>query len=383
MVLDDARRTHVIPPLPHGPRRMSYADAREFGRHFIIGLRPSPVLADADKYLLERLRPCGIVLFAGNFAADEDYDAWLGTLRRLLHEARECMQREQMLVAIDHEGGRVIRTPAPVTRFDYARTWADRAGEVGAAMALELRSLGVNLDFAPVMDVDSNPANPIIGPRAFATTPEEVATAGTAFIAALQAGGVLACAKHFPGHGDASVDSHESLPVIGATLDTLRNRELPPFAAAVRAGVSAVMTAHILIPTIDEEHPATLSERILRGLLRDELGFGGVVFTDDVGMGAVSARFRHTENAARLLLAGGDVLTLAGAGTDTGRAIDLARAIAREAAAGRVSERVLDASRERIEALLRAAPQHDVQALDADVFARHAELAPVRDPDRA
>jgi beta-N-acetylhexosaminidase len=358
---------------------MSYADAREFGRHFVVGLRPSPVLTDDDKYLLHRLRPSGIVLFAGNFAAGEDYDAWLGRLRRLLTEARECMEREELLVAMDHEGGRVIRPPAPVTHFDYARTWADRAADVGAAMAVELRSLGVNLDFAPVMDVDSNPANPVIGPRAFATTPEEVAVAGTAFIAALQAGGVLACAKHFPGHGDASVDSHASLPVIDATLETLRVRELPPFAAAVQAGVRAVMTAHILLPKVDEEHPATLSERILGGLLRGELGFEGVVFSDDVGMGAVSEHFERTENAARFLQAGGDVLTLAGAGTDTGRAIDLARAIAREAAAGRVTERVLDASRERIDALLRAAPRHEVQALDTDVFARHTELAPLRD----
>jgi beta-N-acetylhexosaminidase len=361
---------------------MPYADVREFGRHFVIGLRPSPVLTDEDKYLLHRLRPSGIVLFAGSFAAEADYDAWLARHRRLLYEARECMERDAMLVCIDHEGGRVVRPPAPVTRFDYARTWADRAAQVGAAMAVELRSLGVNLDFAPVMDVDSNPANPVIGPRAFASTPEEVAAAGTAFIAALQEGGVLACAKHFPGHGDASVDSHESLPVIDATLDVLRGRELPPFAAAVRTGVPAVMTAHILIPKLDEEHPATLSERILRGLLRDELGFEGVVFTDDVGMGAVSERFRRTENAARFLLAGGDVLTLAGAGTDTSRAIDLSRAIGREAAAGRLPERVLDASRERIQSLLRAAPQHDVQALDPEVFARHAELAPVRDQNR-
>lgn len=359
---------------------MSYADAREFGRHFVIGPRPSPVLTDEDKYLLNRLRPAGIVLFAGHFAAGEDYDAWLPRLRRLLADARECLEREEMLVAIDHEGGRVIRPPAPITRFDYARAWADRAAIVGAAMAVELRSLGVNLDFAPVMDVHSNPANPVIGPRAFATTPEEVAAAGTAFIGALEAGGVLACAKHFPGHGDAAVDSHEALPVIDATLDTLRARELPPFAAAIEAGVRAIMTAHILIPALDEEHPATLSERILRGILRDELGFGGVVFSDDVGMGAVSERFRRTENAARFLLAGGDVLTLAGSGTDANRAIDLARAIAQEAAAGRVPERVLDASRERIDALLHAAPRHEVRELDADVFAAHAELAPLVAP---
>jgi beta-N-acetylhexosaminidase len=355
---------------------MSYADAREFGRHFVVGLRPSPELQDDDKYLLNRLRPAGIVLFAANFAAGEDYDRWIDRLRRLLDGARECLERDEMLVCMDHEGGRVIRPPAPITRWDYARTWADRAGEVGAAMAVELASLGVNLDFAPVVDVDSNPANPVIGPRAFGSAPEEVGRAGAAFVAGLQGGGVRACAKHFPGHGDTSVDSHESLPVIGATLEVLRDRELPPFAAAVEAGVAAVMTAHILIPRLDEVHPATLSERILRGLLRDELGFEGVVFSDDVGMGAVSERFRRTEHAAQFLVAGGDVLTLAGAGTDTSRAIDLARAIAREAAAGRVSDRVLDASRARIERLLSEATQHPVRALDHAVFDAHADLAP-------
>jgi beta-N-acetylhexosaminidase len=353
---------------------MSHADAREFGRHFAIGLRPSPVLADEDKYLLNRVRPAGIVLFAANFAGGES-DAWLPRLRQLLHQARECVERDELLVCIDHEGGRVIRPPAPVTRYDYARTWAGRARAVGAAMAVELRSLGVNLDFAPVLDVDSNPANPVIGPRAFATTPEEVAAAGTAFVAGLQEGGILACAKHFPGHGDASADSHHDLPVIDVGLDVLRARELPPFAAAIAAGVPAVMTAHILLPQVDAEHPATLSERILGGLLRDELGFAGVVFSDDVGMGAVSERFRRTENAARFLLAGGDVLTLAGARTDTSRALELARAIAREAAAGRLPERVLDASRERIDALLRRAHRHSEEELEEAVFAAHAEVA--------
>jgi beta-N-acetylhexosaminidase len=247
-------------------------------------------------------------------------------------------------------------------------------------MAVELRSLGINLDFAPVLDIDTNPENPVIGPRALGRTPEAVSSAGTAFIRGLQGGEVIGCAKHFPGHGDTSVDSHYALPVLPFTADELRGRELRPFAAAISAGVRAVMTAHILIPGIDDRYPATLSERMIRGILRDELGFGGVVMTDDVGMAAASELFRDPANAARVLLAGGDVLTVCAALTDTDRALELAGGIARQAADGTLPESVLEASRQRITALLDDAVQHEVRELEATVFAEHARLTPETRP---
>jgi beta-N-acetylhexosaminidase len=354
---------------------MTNPPLHEFGRHFVVGLQPSPELTDHDRFLLDRLRPAGVVVFAGNFAAGEDYAVWLDRYRSLLHDVRECIQRPRILVCIDHEGGRVIRPPAPITRFDYARRWGARAEEVGSAMATELRSLGVNLDFAPVLDVDTNPDNPVIGPRAFGRTPEVVAAAGTAFIAGLQGGGVLGCAKHFPGHGDTSVDSHYALPVVDCTAAELRARELRPFAAAVAAGVRTVMIGHILVPSIDEVNPATLSQAMIGGVLRGELGFTGVVVTDDVGMGAISELFRDAGNAARVLLAGGDIITVCAEWTGTDRAVELASAIARQAADGSLPEAVLAASRQRIDALLEDAPQHEVSMLDPAVFAEHARLA--------
>ncbi|HEX8275655.1 MAG TPA: glycoside hydrolase family 3 N-terminal domain-containing protein [Longimicrobiaceae bacterium] len=360
---------------------MTDSDLREFGGHFLIGLQPAPDLTDHDRYLLERLRPAGVIVFKDNFAQGVEYSAWLERFARLLREVRGCIGRERILVCIDHEGGRVIRPPAPVTHYEYAREWADRAGAVGAAMAVELRSLGVNLDFAPVLDVDSNPANPVIGPRAFGTTPEEVAAAGTAFIAGLEGNGVLACPKHFPGHGDTDVDSHYVLPTLPFDVEQLRARELPPFAAAVAAGVGAVMTAHILVPSLDEAFPSTLSPRIVNGLLREELGYRGAVITDDVGMGATSEMFRDTANAARVIGAGCDLISLCAYWTDTHRAFGLAEGIARAAASGELSQAALDASRERIETLLRAAPQHEPAELPLATFREHAALAPARVPE--
>lgn len=355
-------------------------DLRRIGTHFLIGLQPSPVLTDHDRRLLERLQPAGVIVFQENFADDQDYPAWLATYRTLLDDVRACLERREILVCVDHEGGRVIRPPAPVTHYQYAREWADRAEEVGAAMGVELRSLGINLNFAPVLDIDSNPANPVIGPRAFGTTPQAVERAGTAFMKGLEREGVIACPKHFPGHGDTDADSHYSLPIVPLGLELLRERELRPFQTAITQGARTIMTAHLLIPELDERFPATLSERIIGGLLRDEMGFDGVVITDDIGMGATSELFFLPENATRVLTAGCDLICLCRYWTDTNRALDLAAAIARDAASGALPAGVLEASRARVEALLRAAPQHEVRELPRSVFEAHARLAPVRAP---
>jgi beta-N-acetylhexosaminidase len=359
---------------------MTESGLRRIGRHFLIGLQPSPSLTEHDRRLLRRLAPAGVIVFRENFALDQDYPEWVATFRRLLDDVRECIGRSEILVGIDHEGGRVIRPPAPVTHYEYPRQWADRSHDVGAAMGVELRSLGVNLNFAPVVDIDSNPSNPVIGPRAFGTTPEAVERAGVAFMKGMAREGVIACVKHFPGHGDTEADSHYSLPVLPLGLEQLRARELRPFRAAIDAGVRAVMTAHLLIPALDERYPATLSRPILHGVLRRELGFDGVVITDDIGMGATSELFRQTENAARALAAGCDLISLCSYWTDTERALDMAEAIDRAVGSGELPPEVLDASGRRVEALLRAAPQHDVTELPRSVFAAHAGLAPVRAP---
>src|SRR3984893_2654344 len=196
------------------------------GDHFLIGLRPSPVLDDHDRALLGDLRPAGVILFKSNFRHDLPYEAWVESHARLIADIRAAAGRARMFIAIDHEGGRVCRTPPPITRFAYAARWAVQAAGVGRAMGRELASLGVNLNFAPVLDIHTNPANPVIGARALGTTGEQGTAAGLAFMAGMQAQKVLACGKHFPGHGDTDTDSHSELPVLDPDLAGLRAREL-------------------------------------------------------------------------------------------------------------------------------------------------------------
>ncbi|AGK56704.1 glycoside hydrolase [Hyphomicrobium denitrificans 1NES1] len=353
---------------------MSSTDLASVGDHFIVGLRPTTSLDPRDRALLRDLRPAGVILYKSNFCHDLPYEAWLANHAKLISAVREETGRERLFIAIDHEGGRVCRTPAPITRYDYARSWGEDAGAVGAAMGAELASLGVNLSFAPVLDIDSNPKNPVIGARSFDTTVEGVVAKALAFARQMEAEGVRACGKHFPGHGDTQVDSHLELPVIDATLDALRRRELLPFAAAVDASFGMIMTSHILFKAIDPEWPATLSRKITHGLLREELGFEGVIVSDDVGMRAVSRLFDNPEMAVNFMAAGNDMLMICAHWADTERARLLAERLIEARRSGALASRDLDRSRARVAAMLRATPQNAVSPLSEDVFRRHAEV---------
>ncbi len=219
-------------------------------------------------------------------------------------------------------------------------------------MGVELRSLGANLNYCPVVDIHTNPANPVIGSRAFGITPKIVIESARNFLPAMQREGVIGCPKHYPGHGDTSVDSHYALPVVQRSLDELRQRELLPFAAMVQAGAKIIMSAHILYPEIDSERPATLSRSLLNDVLRDELGFEGVVTTDDIGMGAVSTLFGRPGVAVTALQAGCDLIMLSAHGTDTSRAIELAQDLRGGLGNGTLSPKIFDDSQERIDTLL-------------------------------
>jgi beta-N-acetylhexosaminidase len=266
-----------------------------------------------------------------------------------------------------------------VTHFAAAARWPGLARQVGEAMGRELRSLGVNVNFAPVADIDLEPDNPIIGSRAFGRDASAVVAAAVDFLGGLESAGVLGCAKHFPGHGATVVDSHRDLPVVDADLDTLRRRDLRPFAALVDSGVRLVMTAHVLYPRIDASAPATLSSRLLREVLRGELGFRGVVVSDDVGMGAVSARFAEPGAAVDALAAGCDLIAICAHLTDTGRALAMAKDLAAAWRAGTLSEAVLGESHGRIAALLEDAARPPVEALPESLWAGHRGLAPLAD----
>jgi len=346
-------------------------DLSSVGDHFLVGLRPTPVLDPRDRRLLNDLRPAGVILFKSNFLHDQPYEQWLEAHRLLIADVREAVGREHMFIAIDHEGGRVCRTPAPITRFAYAANWAPQAAQVGHAMGVELASLGINLNFAPVLDIHSNPANPVIGARAFASTSEQVSTAALAFMSGLQAEGVLACGKHFPGHGDTDKDSHHELPMLKQDMAALQERELRPFRAAIDAGISMLMTSHLLVPAIDAADPVTLSRKFNQQLLREELGFQGVVVSDDIGMHAVSKLFEDPGAAVRLLTAGADLLMVCSHWTDTERCRGFAQAVMTAQRNGLIAAHAAEQSRARIRSLLARAPENGISALSADVFEQH------------
>ncbi|MEE8522746.1 MAG: beta-N-acetylhexosaminidase [Thermoanaerobaculia bacterium] len=240
-------------------------------------------------------------------------------VRSLTAEIQSCAPRGlPFFIAVDQEGGRLQAWGPPhqealPTAAEIG--WeAESSGEtfevtLGAMnVGRELAAAGINLNFAPVLDVLTRPENPVIGDRSFGSRPELVSTVASAFVEGLQAAGVLACGKHFPGHGDTDLDSHLALPVVGHDEERLHDVELLPFRAALAHGLETMMTAHVLYPAWDSERPATLSPAIIRGVLRDELGFPGVVFTDELSMRGLRDRHDLLEAGLLSLEAGCDVL---------------------------------------------------------------------------
>ena len=220
------------------------------------------------------------------------------------------------LIAVDQEGGRVARfKEPPFTWFPPARACSHFccrneavAEAVGAAVAAELRSVGIDVNFAPVLDVVSNPENPVIGDRAFSDDPAVAAALGIAFAKGSLSRGILPVGKHFPGHGDTSADSHKELPVARAGREALLRRELLPFRRAARAGIPALMTAHVMYPALDRAVPATLSRKILHGLLRERMRYRGAVISDALEMKAIADRYVIGEAAVLAVAAGCDVV---------------------------------------------------------------------------
>ena len=219
-----------------------------------------------------------------------------------------------LLIGWNHEGGPVERGEAGVTVFPSAMALGaanrpELVYEIGQAVGAEMRSLGVNVNFAPVLDVNSNMANPVIGLRSFGADPALVADMGQQYIAGQQSAGTIAVAKHFPGHGGVDVDSHVDLPLLDTSVELLYTRDLPPFWSAVDAGVGGVMVAHLQIPALEPNGgPASLSPHVVNGLLREQMGYDGVVMTDDMGMGAIVNHYAVEEAAIQAVLAGNDLL---------------------------------------------------------------------------
>jgi beta-N-acetylhexosaminidase len=289
----------------------------------------------------------GVVLFSRNVGSPEE-------LAELILEIK-ALSPDPIGVAVDQEGGPVQRlrrgfTELPAMRALGASGDATLARAVGRLLARELRAVGIDWDFAPVLDVDRNPRNPVIGARALSSDPATVAALGVALAEGLQEGGVAACGKHFPGHGDTLLDSHRELPTLSHDLNRLDQVELVPFAAAAHAEVASLMTAHVVFTELDPEHPATLSQRVLADLLRQRLGFGGLVVSDDLEMRAILDHYGMADAAVRAVAAGVDLMLVCHSAERAHQAIDGLVAGVHE---GRLSDAALDGARSRVLAFYR------------------------------
>ena len=278
---------------------------RDIGQ-LLIGSLPGTAITPEMRALAKEFSLGGVILFARNIEAPEQ-------VAEMSIDVQGLATDLPLWVSVDQEGGRVARLKAPFTEWPPMAVLGrsgdvQLAGRFAAALATELRAVGITLDYAPVLDIHTNPKNPIIGDRALAEDADAVARLGAAIIKGLQENGVAACGKHFPGHGDTSVDSHLDLPLVEHPPDRLRRVECVPFREAIRAEVSFIMTAHVLVPSLDDEKPATLSPRIVQALLRNELEFQGVILSDDLEMKAIAKTYTVPDAAVAAIAAGCDGL---------------------------------------------------------------------------
>ncbi len=325
------------------------------GGVFILGF-DGVAMGPALARTIEHWRPGGFILFRRNVGTPEQVAQLCADIRARYPAG------EPPLISVDQEGGRVARLRAPFTELPSARvlgSLAERSGSfelverAATVTARELTAVGINFNFAPVLDVDSNPANPIIGDRAYGGTPELVSAVARRVIDIYQRHGLLACGKHFPGHGDTDTDSHSELPRVRRDRESLEDIELPPFRDAAESGVAAIMTAHVLYPALDPDWPATLSARILNDLLRQEMGYDGLIVTDNMEMRGVWGRYTPSELTRRAVEAGCDLFIGGGGGIDgrrpqTAIQFELMETLTRQIESGEVDANRLQSSLDRI-----------------------------------
>ncbi|MGC0329601.1 beta-N-acetylhexosaminidase [Streptomyces sp. SAI-170] len=321
-------------------------------RDALTVLQPGFPGTTAPDWLLRRLGEglASVGLFGRNVASPEQLAALTAQLRA---------ERDDVLVAIDEEGGDVTRLEVRTgSSFpgNHALGAVDDVAltrEVAHELGRRLAACGVNFDWAPSADVNSNADNPVIGVRSFGADPALVARHTAAYVEGLQSAGVAACTKHFPGHGDTNVDSHDALPRIDVDADVLAERELAPFRAAIAAGTRAMMSAHILVPALDPEYPATLSRRILTGLLRGELGYDGLIVTDGMEMQAIASTYGIERGSVLALAAGADAICVGGGLNDDETVRRLRDALVTAVRSGELPEERLADAAERVRKLAR------------------------------
>ncbi|MBC7740650.1 MAG: beta-N-acetylhexosaminidase, partial [Bdellovibrionaceae bacterium] len=279
------------------------------GQHMLIGVSGAVLTQEEKKFITEN-NISGIVLFARNCIEPKQIRDLCAEIQSLRHKMKD---RAPLFIGIDMEGGRVLRLKAPFTSWPPLKKIGDLdaptvAFQFTQRMGVEMMAVGINLDFAPCVDVYTNPKNTVIGDRAVSSDPQQVEKMASALVRGYIKSGILSCAKHFPGHGHTIIDSHEEMPVEEATLERLNAVELVPFRKALRSRVDMVMTSHILFKNVDPKWPVTLSEIFLKKMLRNELKYRGLIITDDLDMKAMAKHYDKAQIPIRAMQAGADLL---------------------------------------------------------------------------
>ncbi|WP_239483770.1 beta-N-acetylhexosaminidase [Paenibacillus rhizolycopersici] len=366
----EAPDTPETPPDPTAELLAQLSTDEKIGQLVLVGMEGTKP-DDVTRSLIEEYHVGGFIFYKDNI---QDTTQALELFNGL--KAANAKQPVPLFMSVDEEGGRVSRMPGELAKLPTARKIGNTgseelAGQIGGILGRELAGFGLNLDFAPVLDVNSNPDNPVIGDRAFGTKPEIVSRMGIAVMKGIREQDVIPVVKHFPGHGDTSVDSHLGLPVVEHDLARLRKLELVPFKQAIQEGADVVMIAHLLMPKLDSEHPASFSKAVIDDLLRKELGYEGTIISDDMTMGAIVEHYDIADAAVQFVQAGGNIVLV---GHDHEKEKQVIQALRDAVNSGKISAETLD---ERVYNVLKlkekyalindSAPGPDTEQLNRDI----------------
>ncbi|GIP32214.1 beta-N-acetylhexosaminidase [Paenibacillus sp. J2TS4] len=315
----------------------------KIGQMIIAGVQGTSASSE-DERMIKEQHVGGIIFYKNNLADPASVVRFANQLKQW-NESHSV----PLLLSVDQEGGRVSRLPGldllPTAQEIGQWNSREAAGEIGAILGEEVKAMGLNMNFAPVLDINNNPKNPVIGDRSFGSTAEIVSSMGIEAMKQMELTGVIPVVKHFPGHGDTETDSHLDLPVIHKSEKDLTELEWKPFVKAIEEGTDAIMVAHILFPQIDEQYPSSLSPAVVTGQLRDKLGFEGVILTDDLTMGAIVNRYGIGEASVLSVQAGTDILLIA---HEYSNVDEVTAALKQSVADGTLSEERIDESVRRI-----------------------------------
>lgn len=309
--LNDIEKTYKNKSIENFVNKMTLDE--KIGQMIVAGFNGTDVNEELIN-LVNTNKVGGVILFKRNIETSEQ-------LKKLNNNIDGLNKEIPLFISVDEEGGRVNRLPSDMENFSSAREVGlkndkDYAYNNGKSIGESLKVTGFNMNYAPVLDIFSNPKNTVIGDRAFGSDVETVSTMGIATMKGIEEEGIISVIKHFPGHGDTSVDSHYGLPIVYKTLEELENFELIPFKKAIKEGCKAIMVSHILLDKIDKQNPSSMSETVVTDILREQLGFDGVVITDDMEMGAITENFTVEDACVQSIIAGCDIV-LIGSGNES------------------------------------------------------------------